>query len=131
MLADAGVDAHGIIIGHSCGSSDTDDHLRIARVGSHPCFDRFGIEALVPDDERVLSLARVAEHGTGDRIVVSHDSIRCRKGNPWPERVRARIAETSIPARFDTDGKLYRWLRLRAAWTLWAEFQSWSLRGVV
>jgi len=102
VLTAAGVDAHRIVVGHSCGSTDTDYHLRIARGGSYLGFDRFGITT-VSDDDRAASLARLVEAGAGDRIVVSHDSVWCWKGNPWPVGLRQRIAETFVPTRFDTD----------------------------
>jgi phosphotriesterase-related protein len=41
---------HRIIIGHSCGSSDTDYHLRIAGAGSYLGFDRFGLDMIHPDE---------------------------------------------------------------------------------
>ncbi|MDG2026905.1 MAG: hypothetical protein P8J50_07330 [Acidimicrobiales bacterium] len=102
VLTTAGVPAHRIVIGHSCGSTETDYHLRIARGGSYLGFDRFGIPT-VSDDDRAASLARLVEHGAGDRIVVSHDSVWCWKGNPWPVALRERIAKQFIPTRFDTE----------------------------
>jgi phosphotriesterase-related protein len=102
VLTAAGVAAHRIVIGHSCGSTDTDYHLRIAAGGSYLGFDRFGIPS-VTDDERSAALARVIDAGAGDRVVVSHDSVWCWKGNPWPEALRARIAETFVPTRFDDE----------------------------
>lgn len=101
-LVDAGVDAHRIVVGHSCGSTDTDYHLRIARGGSYLGFDRFGIPT-VSDDDRAAALARLLAAGGGDRIVVSHDSVWCWKGNPWPVPLRARIAEQFVPTRFDDE----------------------------
>lgn len=102
VLTAAGVAAHRIIIGHSCGSTDTAYHLRIAGGGSYLGFDRFGIPT-VSDDDRAASLARVIEAGAGDRVVVSHDSVWCWKGNPWPVGLRTRITETFVPTRFDDE----------------------------
>lgn len=102
VLTAAGVPAHRIVIGHSCGTTDTDYHLRIASGGSYLGFDRFGIPS-VTDDERAAALTRVIGAGAGDRVVVSHDSVWCWKGNPWPKGLRARIAETFVPTRFDDE----------------------------
>ena len=102
VLTGAGVAPHRIVIGHSGGSTDTDYHLRIAHGGSWLGFDRFGIP-LVADEDRAASLARLVGHGAADRIVVSHDSVWCWKGNPWPIALRDRIAETFIPTRFDDE----------------------------
>jgi phosphotriesterase-related protein len=84
ILTQAGVPAHRIIIGHSCGSSDGDYHMHIARGGSYLGFDRFGLEILQPDEVRVASLLRLLERGAGDRVVVSHDSVWCWRGMPIP-----------------------------------------------
>jgi phosphotriesterase-related protein len=102
VLTTAGVAPERVIIGHSCGSTDTDYHLRIARRGSYLGFDRFGIPT-VSDDDRAAALSRLVGHGAGDRIVVSHDSVWCWKGNPWPPGLRDRIADQFVPTRFDEE----------------------------
>ncbi|MBT5138798.1 MAG: phosphotriesterase [Acidimicrobiaceae bacterium] len=100
VFSDAGVPPHRVVIGHSCGSTDTDYHLGIARRGSYLGFDRFGIP-MVSDDDRVAALARVIAAGAGDRVVVSHDSVWCWKGQPWPPKLRPRVAERFVPTLFD------------------------------
>ena len=85
ILSEAGVPPHRIVIGHSCGTSDHDYHMRIARGGSYLGFDRFGLDVAHPDAERVGSLLRLIEHGAGDRVVVSHDSVWCWRGTPIPD----------------------------------------------
>ncbi len=100
VLTEAGVAANRIIIGHSCGSIDPDYHLRIASGGSYLGFDRFGIPT-VTDEDRAASLATLVAAGAGDRIVVSHDSVWCWKGNPWPVSLREMIIERFVPTRFD------------------------------
>ena len=101
VLTAAGVPAHRIIIGHSCGTTDTDYHLRIAAGGSWLGFDRFGIP-LVSDEDRVASLTRVVQAGAGDAVVVSHDNVWCWKGSPWPVALRDRVAKRYIATHFDT-----------------------------
>ena len=73
------------MIGHSCGTSDHDYHLRIAHAGSYLGFDRFGLDVVHPDAERVASLLKLLDKGAGDRIVVSHDSVWCWRGAPIPD----------------------------------------------
>ncbi len=87
ILTEAGVPAHRIIIGHSCGTDDHDYHMGLARGGSYLGFDRFGIDAIFPDEKRVSSLAKMIRAGAGDRLVVSHDSVWCWKGQPFPPGV--------------------------------------------
>ncbi len=100
VLTGAGVPAHRIVIGHSCGTTDTAYHLALARGGSWLGFDRFGIP-LVSDEDRVASLARLVAAGAADRVVVSHDSVWCWKGQPWPVALRERVASTFVPTHFD------------------------------
>ena len=85
ILTSPGVPAHRIIIGHSCGTSDHDYHMQIARGGSYLGFDRFGLEMVQPDAERVAAVLRLLERGAEDRIVVSHDSVWCWRGSPIPD----------------------------------------------
>ncbi|RMD83112.1 MAG: phosphotriesterase-related protein [Candidatus Dadabacteria bacterium] len=85
ILTENGVPPHRIIIGHSCGSADFDYHMRIARGGSYLGFDRFGIVIFQPDEVRVSSLKKLLDAGAGDRVVVSHDSVWCWRGEPLPD----------------------------------------------
>jgi len=101
ILTEAGVPAHRIVIGHSCGTDDHAYHLAIARGGSYLGFDRFGIEALQPDEKRVASLLRLLRAGRGAQIVVSHDTVWCWRGEPIarPEAFAA-MAKTWEPGHF-------------------------------
>jgi phosphotriesterase-related protein len=87
LLTELGVPAHRIIVGHSCGTSNHDYHIGIARAGSYLGFDRFGLDMLHPDRERVASLLRLIQKGAGDRVVVSHDSVWCWRGTPIPKSI--------------------------------------------
>jgi phosphotriesterase-related protein len=100
VLTEGGVPAHRIVIGHSCGTSNHDYHMKIARGGSYLGFDRFGLDMIHPDSERVASLARVIERGAGDRAVVSHDSVWCWRGQPFPREVEAALTQTWNPSHF-------------------------------
>jgi phosphotriesterase-related protein len=86
FLTARGVPARRIVIGHSCGTSDTDYHLRIARKGSYLGFDRLGLDMLQPDTERVAAMLRLIKAGHGAQMVVSHDSVWCWRGEPVPNR---------------------------------------------
>jgi phosphotriesterase-related protein len=84
ILTGGGVPAHRIVIGHSCGTSDHDYHMDIVRGGSYLGFDRFGLEMLQPDTARVAALVALLKKGAGSRVVVSHDSVWCWRGQPIP-----------------------------------------------
>ena len=59
--------------------------MKIARAGSYLGFDRFGLDFIHPDDERVKALLQLLQKGAGDRVVVSHDSVWCWRGMPIPD----------------------------------------------
>jgi len=84
LLIEHGVAPHKIIVGHSCGTSDHNYHMNIVRGGSYLGFDRFGIEVIRPDKERVESLLKLIRAGAGGRAIVSHDSVWCWRGQPIP-----------------------------------------------
>jgi phosphotriesterase-related protein len=100
FLTGHGVPAHRIVIGHSCGTSEFSYHEAIARNGSYLGFDRFGIDMLHPDAERVASLARLVKAGFGRQIVVSHDSVWCWTGMPFPPAIQEQMEKTWNPTHF-------------------------------
>jgi phosphotriesterase-related protein len=91
ILIEGGVPAHRIIIGHSCGTDDHAYHMGLARAGSYLGFDRFGLDLVFPDDKRVASLVKLIRAGAGDRVVVSHDSVWCWRGQPFPPEMLASL----------------------------------------
>ena len=101
ILTENGVPANRIIIGHSCGTDDHAYHMGIARGGSYLGFDRFGLDIVFPDEKRVASLAAMIEAGAGDRCVVSHDSVWCWKGQPFPPGMLENVPEAFDPTHFD------------------------------
>ena len=103
ILTEGGVPAERIIIGHSCGTSDHDYHMGIARNGSYLGFDRFGLDILHPDAERVSSLLRLLSNGAGEQVVVSHDSVWCWRGQPFPDPdVFEAMSQVWNPLHFTT-----------------------------
>ena len=91
FLMEKGVPAHRIIIGHSCGSADHDYHMRLLDKGSYLGFDRFGLDILAPDEQRVQSLVALLHKSREQQIVVSHDSVWCTRGKPYPDELLAGI----------------------------------------
>jgi phosphotriesterase-related protein len=91
FLVERGVPAHRIIIGHSCGSADHNYHMNILGKGSYLGFDRFGLDILFPDEQRVRSLVALLKKQKEQQIVVSHDSVWCTRGKPFPEEMLAAI----------------------------------------
>jgi len=96
LLLDRGVPAHRILIGHSCGSTDNAYHSRIAEGGSYLGFDRFGLELILPDEERINALVTLLRQGCERQLFISHDSVWCFRGQPFPPALLAHVD----PAKF-------------------------------
>ena len=96
ILMDAGVPAHQIIIGHSCGTDDHDYHMNLLDKGTYIGFDRFGITPEYPDEKRVASLLRLLKKNKGNRIVVGQDSCWCSAGGSIPAEVFATLDQDVV-----------------------------------
>jgi phosphotriesterase-related protein len=98
FLTALGVPAHKIIIGHSCGTSDNSYHTAILKTGAYIGFDRFGLERLRSDEDRVESLATLIGQGYSSRLILSHDCVWCWRGlsGPAPTRTDAATDDGSM-----------------------------------
>jgi len=74
IFAEEGVDLSRVVIGHSGDSTDLDYLEELMANGSYIGMDRFGIDVLLPFEERVDTIARLCERGRADRMVLSHDA---------------------------------------------------------
>ena len=101
VLTGHGVAPQRIIVGHSCGTSDHDYHCKLADAGAYLGFDRFGIELIRPDSERIDAFVKLVESGHDAHLVVSHDSIFCWRGTPIPDpEMYAAVTEIWNPMHF-------------------------------
>lgn len=74
IFADEGVDLSRVIIGH-CGDSTDIDYLEeLIANGSYIGMDRFGMDLVLPFEDRVNTVARMCERGHADKMVLSHDA---------------------------------------------------------
>ncbi len=79
-----GVDLSRVVIGHSGDTTDIDYLEELIANGSYIGMDRFGIDTLLPFEDRVKTVAVMCERGHADKMVLSHDAA-CF--NDWlPER---------------------------------------------
>ncbi|NEW28088.1 phosphotriesterase family protein [Nocardia cyriacigeorgica] len=74
VLADEGADLTKVVIGHSGDSTDLDYLCEIADAGSYLGMDRFGLDVLLPFEERVATVAALAERGYAEKMVLAHDA---------------------------------------------------------
>lgn len=90
VLERAGVEPHRVVIGHAGDSDDLDYLQELAARGAFLGFDRFGMEHMAPDSQRVAVLLALLEKGLADRIVLSHDAaIHSRVTPPAWRRTHA------------------------------------------
>ena len=74
VLAEEGADLTKVVIGHSGDSVDLDYLMQIADAGSILGMDRFGLDLLLPFEERVNTVAELCKRGYADRMALAHDA---------------------------------------------------------
>jgi phosphotriesterase-related protein len=74
VFAEEGVDLTRVVIGHSGDSTDLDYLRELMDKGSMIGMDRFGIDVLLPFDDRVQVVADLCAQGYADRMVLAHDA---------------------------------------------------------
>jgi phosphotriesterase-related protein len=74
VLAEEGVDLANVIIGHSGDTTDLDYLMRVADAGSILGMDRFGLDLLLPLEQRINTVVELVARGYADRVTLSHDS---------------------------------------------------------
>ncbi len=80
-----GVDLSRVVIGHSGDTTDIEYLEDLIANGSYIGMDRFGIDVLLPFEDRVNTVARLCERGHAGKMVLSQDAA-CF--NDWlPENV--------------------------------------------
>jgi len=84
IFREEGVDLSRVVIGHSGDTTDIDYLEELIASGSYLGMDRFGIDTILPFEDRVNTVATLCERGHAGRMVLSHDAA-CF--NDWlPER---------------------------------------------
>ena len=74
VFEEEGVDLSRVVIGH-CGDSTDLDYLKeLMDKGSMIGMDRFGIDVMLPFDDRVQVVADLCAQGYADRMVLAHDA---------------------------------------------------------
>lgn len=84
IFREEGVDPHRVIIGHSGDTTELGYLEELIAEGSYLGMDRFGIDTILPFNDRVDTVAKLCARGHAGRLVLSHDAA-CF--NDWlPER---------------------------------------------
>jgi len=84
IVTGEGVASNRLLVGHSDGTEDHWYQRSLAERGSFVGFDRFGITLFQSDEVRVRNVIKLAQAGHTERILISHDSIVCWLGRPYP-----------------------------------------------
>ncbi|MFG2971174.1 phosphotriesterase [Streptomyces sp. NPDC048288] len=90
VLRSEGADLGAVVIGHSGDTTDLEYLRRLIDNGSYVGMDRFGLDLLLPGDQRVATVAALAREGLAERMVLSHDAS-CHI-DWFPPGVREQIA---------------------------------------
>jgi phosphotriesterase-related protein len=69
-----GVELSRVVIGHSGDTTDVAYLEEVMARGSFLGMDRFGIDVILPFEERVQIVATLCERGHADQMVLSHDA---------------------------------------------------------
>jgi phosphotriesterase-related protein len=80
ILLSEGANPVKIMCGHMCGNPSIPYQETVLKRGTYISFDRFGIEAILPDSTRTATLVSLLKKGYADRIMLSHDCIGCTMG---------------------------------------------------
>lgn len=92
VLAEEGVDLTKVVIGHSGDSTDLDYLTALADAGSLLGMDRFGLDVLLPFEDRISTVVELCRRGYAEKIVIAHDAS-CTI-DWFPADARAQVAPT-------------------------------------
>ena len=74
LLAEEGVDLTKVVIGHSGDTTDVDYLCEVADAGSYLGMDRFGLDVLLPFEDRIATVLELLRRGYAERMVLAHDA---------------------------------------------------------
>ncbi|MGH1562097.1 phosphotriesterase family protein [Mumia sp. DW29H23] len=74
VLAEEGVDLTKVVIGHSGDTTDVDYLSKLAEAGSLLGMDRFGLDVLLPFEDRVNTIVELVRRGFVENVVIAHDA---------------------------------------------------------
>ena len=95
LFQEENVDLTKVVIGHAGDSNDLDYLKALADAGCLLGMDRFGLDIFNPTDQRVATIATLAEQGYAEKMVLAHDASCYIDYFPGPEGVQAK--ETVAP----------------------------------
>lgn len=82
IFQEEGVDLSRVVIGHSGDTTDIQYLEKLLSTGSYIGMDRFGIDVLLPFEDRVNTVAKMCERGHANKMVLSQDASCFMDGLP-------------------------------------------------
>jgi phosphotriesterase-related protein len=74
LLRAEGVDLSRVLLAHCGDSTDLDYLMRLADAGSYLGMDRFGLDVVLPPEQRIDTVVALCARGYADRMVLGHDA---------------------------------------------------------
>ena len=74
ILGEEAIDPHRVMLAHCGDSADLDYLEEMAASGALLGMDRFGLDVLLPFEERVGTVAAMCERGHADKMILSQDA---------------------------------------------------------
>jgi phosphotriesterase-related protein len=74
IFREEGVDLGRVVIGHCGDSTDLDYLEQLIGAGSYIGMDRFGVDTILPFEDRVNTVAQMCKRGHAKNMVLSHDT---------------------------------------------------------
>src|SRR3712207_5602666 len=74
VLEEEGVDPSRVMLAHCGDSTDLDYLEKLAPSGALLGFDRFGLDVLLPFEDRVNTVAEMCKRGHADKMILSQDA---------------------------------------------------------
>jgi phosphotriesterase-related protein len=101
FLRACGVPLDRVVIGHSGDTEDLDYLRALMDAGSTIGMDRFGMEHVLPDEQRARTVLALLPLGYADRMILSHDAAVFSHVTPpsWRARMAPRWNMEDIPRR--------------------------------
>lgn len=97
-----GVDLERVVIGHSGDTTDIDYLKELMDNGSTLGLDRFGINSVLPEEDRIATVVKLCELGYAEKITLSHDagffSINTEPSHRPPEWTHFGVSDRVLPA---------------------------------
>ena len=93
------MDLSRVVIGHSGDTTDTSYLEELIDAGSYIGMERFGIDVILPFEERVATVAKMCGLGHAEKMVLSHDA--CCWADGVPDEGRENPSELELHAHHE------------------------------